>query len=187
MVGDDGVGKTSMIVTYTCKKFPKDPRAYNPAMINHNLPIVTVDGYSITFNLWDTSGQAEYGRMRCLIYPQTDIFLCLFSVVSPMSFGHIMTQWYPEVSQHCPDALLFLVGTKSDLREDPEALKELTAANLKPVSYEEALQMAVNIKAVRYMECSALSGHGLNELFEEVARAHLPNLAKRPRGGCLLI
>lgn len=36
-----------------------------------------------------SSGQEDYDRLRPLSYPQTDVFLVCFSVVSPSSFENV--------------------------------------------------------------------------------------------------
>jgi len=40
-------------------------------------------------------------RLRPLSYPQTDVFLLCFSIVSPPSFENIRTKWWPEIQHHC--------------------------------------------------------------------------------------
>lgn len=45
-----------------------------------------LDGKSINLGLWDTAGQEEYNKLRPLSYPNTDIFIIVFSVISPESF-----------------------------------------------------------------------------------------------------
>lgn len=50
---------------------------------------VMVDGKPISLGLWDTAGQEDYERLRPLSYPQTDVFLICFSVVSPPSFDNV--------------------------------------------------------------------------------------------------
>jgi GTPase SAR1 family protein len=47
---------------------------------------------------------------RALSYPETDVFLLCFSVISPSSFDNIKSKWFPEISHHCPDAKTLLVG-----------------------------------------------------------------------------
>lgn len=53
---------------------------------------LTVDQQPISLGLWDTAGQEEYDRLRPLSYPQTDVFLVCFSVVSPPSFDNVKSK-----------------------------------------------------------------------------------------------
>ena len=122
---------------------------------------VMVDGKPINLGLWDTAGQEDYDRLRPLSYPQTDVFLVCFSIVNPSSFENVRAKWYPEVSHHCPNTPIILVGTKVDLREDAATIEKLASKKQAPISYEQGLQMVQEIGAVKYMECSALTQTGL--------------------------
>lgn len=51
-----------------------------------------VDGKTISLGLWDTAGQEDYDRLRPLSYPQTDVFLVCFSLVSPPSFENVRSK-----------------------------------------------------------------------------------------------
>lgn len=102
--------------------------------------------------------------MRPLSYPQTDVFLICFSVASPSSFENVTSKWYPEIKHHCPDAPIILVGTKIDLREDRETLSALAEQGLSPLKREQGQKLANKVRAVKYMECSALTQRGLKQV-----------------------
>lgn len=64
---------------------------------------------------------------------------------------------------------------------------------MRPVQYDEGLNLAAEIGAVKYMECSALSQRGLSAAFEESVRAAIQNYIdskkskKKSKGGCTLL
>ena len=129
-----------------------------------------VDGRPISLGLWDTAGQEDYDRLRPLSYPQTDVFLICFSIVSPPSFDNVKAKWSPEIAHHAPGVPIILVGTKLDLREDSKTLESLRSKRMEPVSYEQALQTAKEIQARKYLECSALTQRNLKSVFDEAIR-----------------
>jgi len=55
-------------------------------------------------------------------------------------------------------------GTKIDLREDKEVIGQLSNAGLSLVKREQGLKMASKIRAVKYLECSALTQRGLKQV-----------------------
>lgn len=87
--------------------------------------------------LFDTAGQEDYDRLRPLSYPQTDVFLVCFSVVSPSSFENVKEKWVPEITHHCQKTPFLLVGTQIDLREDAPTLEKLAKNKQKPISFEQ--------------------------------------------------
>ena len=131
---------------------------------------VMVDGKPISLGLWDTAGQEDYDRLRPLSYPQTDVFLICFSIVSPPSFDNVKAKWFPEIEHHAPNVPIILVGTKLDLREDKGTLDSLRQKRMEPVSYEAALNVSRDIRAHKYLECSALTQRNLKSVFDEAIR-----------------
>lgn len=152
-----------------------------------------VDGKPINLGLWDTAGQEDYDRLRPLSYPQTDVFLICFSIISPASFENVRAKWYPEIRHHMPNTTIMLVGTKLDLRDEPNTLAKLAEKRVGPISYQQGMQMASEIGAVKYVECSALTQKNLKLVFDEAIRAVLfpsdagKKNAKKSSGGCSVL
>ncbi|KJE97108.1 rho GTPase [Capsaspora owczarzaki ATCC 30864] len=141
---------------------------------------VMCDGRPVNLSLWDTAGQEDYDRLRPLSYPQTDVFLVCFSVISRSSFENIAAKWVPELNHHAPGTILVLVGTKGDLRDDTDTRARLAARGTSVVSIAEAQAMARSVGANAYVEVSALTQANVKQLFDQVIRATLsPTRSKR--------
>ena len=179
IVGDGASGKTCMCISYTTDRFPGE---YVPTVFDNYDANVVMSGYqlgkskyqiAIDIGLWDTAGQEEYDRLRPLSYPDTNVFLICFSIVSRDSFQNVRDKWYPEVSQHCPKVPIILVGLKLDLRDDKNIQQQ-------PVTYEQGVQMANEIGALEYRECSALTQNGLKDVFDTAIRIQLEFRCRKP-------
>lgn len=72
--------------------------------------------------LWDTAGQEDYDRLRPLSYPDTDVILIAFCLVAPDTLDNILEKWAGEVHHYCSDVPIILVGTKSDLVDNEQAV-----------------------------------------------------------------
>ncbi|VVC97166.1 ras-like GTP-binding protein RhoL [Leptidea sinapis] len=160
VVGDGMVGKTCLLYVYTRNEFPKE---YVPTVFDNYIGHITVDGVEVEMALWDTAGQEDYERLRPLSYTSTNCFLVCFSVGSRSSYDNVVLKWYPELKHFSHSVPIVLVATKIDLRATDKAV----------ITTQEGKQLRKKIRAVQYVECSALERINMHEVFEEGVRAAL--------------
>ncbi|KAH8983601.1 signal transducer [Lactarius hatsudake] len=161
VVGDGGCGKTCLLIVYAQNRFPE---AYIPTVFENYVTNRQFDSKIIEIALWDTAGQEEYDRLRPLSYPESHVILIVFSVDFPVSLANVQDKWYPEVAHFCEGTPLILVATKTDLRRDDNTRRMLGAQGQKPVTPEQGAEVAQEIGA-KYIECSAKTGSGVQEVF----------------------
>eukprot|EP01113_Clastostelium_recurvatum_P042671 TRINITY_DN6934_c1_g1_i3.p1 TRINITY_DN6934_c1_g1~~TRINITY_DN6934_c1_g1_i3.p1 ORF type:complete len:326 (-),score=49.83 TRINITY_DN6934_c1_g1_i3:158-1135(-) len=155
VVGDRGVGKKCLLITYTTNSFPRD---YIPTVFDNWSGNVLHDGKVVNMGLWDTSG-ALY-NFRRLSYPHTDVLILCVSVESSPSSIERIYKWYNELRHHCPNIPIVLVGTKCDLRDggDGPVFPLVPKARFRSI--------AQDIGAFAYVECSSTKNKNVVRVFQ---------------------
>ncbi|BGP53679.1 hypothetical protein JCM8202_003552 [Rhodotorula sphaerocarpa] len=188
-VGDGGVGKTCLLIVFSQRRFPTD---YIPTVFENYVLNKPFEGKIVEFALWDTAGQEEYDRLRPLSYPETDVLLICFAVDYPVSLENVEDKWHPEVAHFCEGTPIILVATKTDLRRDETAISLLRAQGRHPVTAEEGAAAARRVGA-RYAEVSAMTGAGVEEVFDQALREAMKGTSligrsmKRRKGKCAIL
>ncbi|KAI8613395.1 P-loop containing nucleoside triphosphate hydrolase protein [Chytriomyces sp. MP71] len=169
IVGDGACGKTCLLVMYARQEFP---RTYVPTVFENYVANVWIEEVRkvVPIALWDTAGQEDYDYLRPMSYDDANVVLIAYSVDNPRSYENVTLRWFQEVRYHCPNAPIILVALKTDLRSDSETVAKLGRLRQFPISTQEGLHLASQIGA-QYVECSALTGHGVNEVFQLATRA----------------
>jgi Rho family protein len=98
-----------------------------------------------------------------------------------------MLQWIEEASRLCIGVPIILVGLKKDLREDPVAVEEMRKKSLRFVTAHDGEITAREVGAKRYLECSSLSGEGVDDVFEAATRAAMLTFEKGEGSGCCVV
>ncbi|KAF2150089.1 hypothetical protein K461DRAFT_300508 [Myriangium duriaei CBS 260.36] len=194
LLGDGACGKTSLLNVFTRGYFPT---VYEPTVFENYVHDIFIDNVHVELSLWDTAGQEEFDRLRSLSYDDTHAIMLCFSVDSPESLENVEAKWVGEIADNCPGVRLVLVALKCDLRErsgeDDE--EDQAAATDGPrtnepkrplIDYKQGLAVAEKIRALRYLECSAMKNRGVNEAFTEAARVALQvkNVKGDKSSGC---
>ncbi|KAH6648941.1 small GTPase superfamily [Truncatella angustata] len=167
VVGDYRCGKTCMLLRFYFDTFTRNHIPTQYELFNKT---INVDGKNADLELWDTSGRIELKQLSLLSYLAWDgIFLC-FSVDSDNKFTNAQTKWINQIHMHCHGAPIFFVGLKKDTRVGSGIWAPLFPSFETRVGASEGAMAARNLGAVRYMECSAKTGEGVNLVFEEGVR-----------------
>lgn len=91
--------------------------------------------------------------------------LSLSQVNHRPSLDNVADSWAPEVHHFMEGVPIVLVGTKVDLRNDPQTVSILATQGQHPVTPQEGDAMARQVGARRFLECSAKEGRGVQEVF----------------------
>ena len=93
----------------------------------------------------------------------------------------------PEITHHCQKTPFLLVGTQIDLRDDAATIEKLAKNKQSPLPQEVGEKLARELRAVRYVECSALTQKGLKNVFDEAILAALEPPEPPKKRKCLIL
>ena len=113
LVGDSGVGKTSIINRYL-DHYKENITSTLTASYSSKLTIIK--DYKINFQLWDTAGQEQYRSMNSLFYKDAHICIMVYDITKENTFNNIKNYWYECVSNNGLEGVIFgVAGNKNDL------------------------------------------------------------------------
>ncbi|ODV58287.1 uncharacterized protein ASCRUDRAFT_72703 [Ascoidea rubescens DSM 1968] len=167
VVGDSGVGKTTMLLAHSRGYFGEIFIPTIAELLWHDYEENGV--VKMEMELIDTSNIQDYDRLRPLMYPNSSIALICFAINSPSSLVSAETKWRTEILKYIPKIPVFLIGCKSDLRNDEPTILDLQSRDERVVSVSDARRVADRIKAIHYFECLAATQTGLSNIFDTAA------------------
>tara|TARA_Y100000816_G_scaffold287404_1_gene270071 strand:- start:762 stop:1373 length:612 start_codon:yes stop_codon:yes gene_type:complete len=166
LLGDTGVGKTSISIRFVQDTFAK----YQEPTIGAAYLTKTLHrpNHSVKFEIWDTAGQERYRALVPLYYRSAQIAIVVYDISVKSSYEQAKI-WINRVKQDHNSCLIFLVGNKSD------------AAEKRIISEDTAQQYAIKHN-ILFMEVSAKNGDHIADLFNIIAD-EVPTLPPIHRGG----
>ena len=115
IIGNSGVGKTSIISRYINKFSPNIKSTIGASFTNKN---VTIDGKKIIFEIWDTAGEERFRSINSIFYQDAYIYVLVYDITNVKSFQDIKDFWYNSVVENSTENIIFhVVGNKIDLIE----------------------------------------------------------------------
>ncbi len=97
LLGESGVGKTSIIQRYICNVFNPE----NPSTGGANFTSKTVnfeeENQKIKFEIWDTAGQEKFRSLAKVFYKNSCICILVYDITKKKTFEEIKNYWYEEI------------------------------------------------------------------------------------------
>ena len=122
LVGNSGVGKTSIINRYYSDEFHSS--IDSTISMNFVLKDVSIKGRTIQLNIWDTLGQEKYFSCNKLFIKNSNIVILVYDITRKNSFEGL-EYWYNSINSELgKDFFLGLVGNKFDRINEEEVSEE---------------------------------------------------------------
>lgn len=162
VLGDSGVGKTSLMNQYVHKKFSQQYKATIGAdFVTKELQI---DDRIVTLQIWDTAGQERFQSLGVAFYRGADCCVLVYDVNVMRSFD-TLENWHDEFLKQAnpadPKTFPFiLLGNKIDI----------DGGNSRVVSEKKARAWCALKGNIPYFETSAKEGINVEEAFQCIAK-----------------
>ena len=155
IIGDSGVGKTSLVKKFVSGHFSKDYKA----SIGTNIFIKKINLNStkeISVQIWDIAGQERWVKMRDLYYKGTDGALIVGDLTRKKTFEQIIMFWVPDLKKNCGNIPFILLANKNDLKSD--------------FSRIEIEEIGKKVKASSIFCTSAKNGENVDDSFQLISK-----------------
>lgn len=159
-LGDQSVGKTSIITRFMYDKFDNNYQA--TIGIDFLSKTMYLEDRTVRLQLWDTAGQERFRSLIPSYIRDSSVAVVVYDVINRSSFLST-SKWIEDVrNERGNDVILVLVGNKTD------------QADKRQVSIEEGEAKAKE-HDIMFIETSAKAGFNVKALFRKIAAA-LPGM-----------
>ena len=159
ILGNSGVGKTSIILRYTKNEYNEN--ILSSRGVSYSSKIVKVNNKDVQLDLWDTAGQEKFRSLGMYFYKDSYIVILVYDITNRDSFEDLKNVWYNDLRKYGEQyTVLAVVGNKCEMYEAENTVSE-----------EEARQFAEEKNAV-FMLVSAKTGDNINHLFDILAKKY---------------
>lgn len=166
-LGDQSVGKTSIITRFMYDQFDKSYQA--TIGIDFLSKTMYLEDRTVRLQLWDTAGQERFRSLIPSYIRDSSVAVIVYDITDRQSFLN-SSKWIDEVrSERGNDVVIMLVGNKTDL------------SDRRQVSSEEG-ETRASEEGVMFIETSAKGNFNIKLLFRRLATA-LPGMDNMGGGG----
>ena len=168
LVGDSGVGKTSLLVQFTEEKFSEN--YITTIGIDFNTKIIPVGDKKVKLLIWDTAGQERFRTITTAYFRGAMGIILVYDITNRDSYNNI-TNWVRDIHEKSNEQhkiSLVIVGNKADMEED------------RVVSLGEGKAMAEKYDAL-FFETSAKSNQNIHNVFSGLTKEIVKHHEERMR------
>ncbi|KAI3382295.1 hypothetical protein SNEBB_011389 [Seison nebaliae] len=169
ILGDSGVGKTSLMNQYVHKRFTNQYKATIGA--DFLTKEVMIDGRLVTMQIWDTAGQERFQSLGVAFYRGADCCVLVYDMTNPTSFRSLDTwrdEFLVQANPREPEKFPFvLIGNKLDLDN-------------RSVAPRKAHEWCRSKNSVPYFETSAKETTNVDQAFLDIAKSALTRDGEDP-------
>ncbi len=159
LIGESGVGKTSIITQFIDQTFTEDCQSTNAGTFSTK-SIICDENRDLKFEIWDTAGQERFRALTRMYYKDTNAVILVYDITVKQSFDELKSYWYEQIKENSSsESILVIAANKTDLIDKEE------------VDEEEARSFAQSIKAL-FMRISAKNIIGIENMFIEIAKKY---------------
>ena len=97
LIGESGVGKTSLIIRYVSNTFKSNMVSTPGATFTTKTMLFKNYNKSIKFDIWDTAGQEKYRALANVFSQNCDGCLLIYDICDKKSFEELKNYWIPEI------------------------------------------------------------------------------------------
>lgn len=158
MLGDSGVGKTSLVARLTNPERPLNHDISATMGIEFDTQMLDTPQGKVKAQIWDTAGQERFARVLLPTYfRKAKGVILVYDITNAKSFESLSERWMAQLNDHASsdDLAKLLVGNKSDL----EASREVTQEKAEEFCKEYGMEL---------LETSAKSGQNVLQAFEKL-------------------
>lgn len=156
LIGDANSGKTSLINRYVTKCF--NDKYICTIGVDFMTKALKIQNNTLKLQIWDTAGMEKYKQITTSYYRGAQAAIVCFDLTNKLSFSSLQ-RWVDDYSRYYNPIFqknIFIVGNKSDLREERQVS-------------ESEIEKWTSINKYTYFETSAKTGENVENLFLELA------------------
>lgn len=174
VVGDAGVGKTSLLLAFCRNELGSLTRPNVGVQFFKKSVCIPEEGLTVKLLAWDTAGSERFRSVNALYYRGAAAGILVFDVTSLASF-EALPYWLRELRSYSEGVIVVVCGNKADAQA--AALRGSTPASttgpLRRVVSAQVAQEWAKANQCLYLETSAKTGQGVEDVFKGIARAAL--------------